>query len=83
MPARSFGERLKQLREEEGLTQVELAAAAGLHRFAVAKLEVGSRQPTWATVQALARALDVEVTAFVIAPPPEAEKPSRQKRKGG
>ena len=60
----SFAERLKELREKAGFSQAELAKRAGMHLFGVAKLEQGQREPTWATVQALAEALGVECTAF-------------------
>jgi transcriptional regulator with XRE-family HTH domain len=60
----SFSSRLKKLREETGLSQSELADRAGLHRFGLAKLEQGLRQPTWETVQALAKALGVTCLEF-------------------
>jgi DNA-binding XRE family transcriptional regulator len=59
-----FGEKLRNLRENASLTQEQLAERAGMHRFSVAKLERGEREPSWATVQALANALDVDCTAF-------------------
>ncbi len=49
--------RLRHLREARGLTQADLAARAGLHRMAVAKLEQGTRQPSLATAAALAGAI--------------------------
>src|SRR5262245_11434708 len=64
MSATRFADRLKQLREAAGLTQPELADRASMNRFGVAKLEQGVREPSWATVQALARALGVSVLAF-------------------
>lgn len=64
MSTTSFAERLKLLREAAHLTQPELAARASMNRFGVAKLEQGVREPSWATVQALARALGVSVLAF-------------------
>jgi transcriptional regulator with XRE-family HTH domain len=66
MSDRTFAERLKRLREAAGLTQPELAGRAGMNRFGVAKLEQGVREPSWGTVQALARALGVDVNAFVV-----------------
>ena len=60
----SFGARLKQLREQAGLTQPQLAERAGMNRFGIAKLEQGDREPSWATVRALARALGVRCAAF-------------------
>lgn len=68
-----FAERLKELRAGSGLSQQALADRAGMHVQAVAKLEQGLREPSWATVQALATALDVGVEAFL-------PKPRRQKK---
>jgi transcriptional regulator with XRE-family HTH domain len=44
----------------------QLATRAGMHKLGVAKLEQGLREPTWATVQALANALGVTVLDFVV-----------------
>lgn len=63
-PPPTFGQRLKLLRDESGLTQVELADAAGLTSTAIARYERGERQPAWPAVLALAAALDVDVGAF-------------------
>jgi transcriptional regulator with XRE-family HTH domain len=60
----AFAEKLKQMREASGLSQEGLAAKAGMNRFGIAKLEQGVREPSWATVQALAKALGVDCTAF-------------------
>jgi transcriptional regulator with XRE-family HTH domain len=60
----TFGRRLKALRERAGLTQKELAERAGLALSAVGHLEQGLRQPSWATVVALGKALGVRSTAF-------------------
>lgn len=68
MAEKTFGEVLRRLREEAGLTQVQLAERAGLHRQAVVKLELGLREPAWATVKALCRALGVSCAVFDDAP---------------
>jgi transcriptional regulator with XRE-family HTH domain len=61
----AFASRLKALREEEGLTQEELAARAGLTVQRVFKLEQGYQSdPRWSTVCKLAAGLDVSVAAF-------------------
>src|SRR5215210_4825961 len=53
-----FGERLRRLREEVGLTQEELASKAGLTAKAVSALERGERRrPYPHTVRSLAEAL--------------------------
>jgi len=59
-----FGKRLKQLREAAGLTQEGLARAAGLSTSAVARIEQRGKDPAWSTVQRLARALGVALSAF-------------------
>jgi transcriptional regulator with XRE-family HTH domain len=68
---------LERLREAAGLSQPGLAELAGMNQYGVAKLEQGVREPTWATVQALARALGVDCTAFQ----DEAAPPAKGNRK--
>ncbi|MDQ4099331.1 MAG: helix-turn-helix domain-containing protein, partial [Chloroflexota bacterium] len=61
---RSFGARLRRLREAAGLTQEELADRAGLSPVAVGKLERGQRRrPYPHTVRALADALGLSEEA--------------------
>jgi transcriptional regulator with XRE-family HTH domain len=74
----TFAARLRQLRADAKMTQQELAERAGSHRQTIAHLENGTRQPTWETVQALARALGVDCKAFE-ALPAEAETPPAKK----
>ncbi len=63
--AAEFGPRLKELREAAGLTQGQLADRAALHPQAVVKLERGEREPAWATVIALAKALGASCEDFL------------------
>ncbi len=72
MPSDGFGARLKELRESQGLTQPDLAGRAGLTKAGIANLEQGRREPSWATVQALAAALGVSCEEFT-RPPAERE----------
>jgi transcriptional regulator with XRE-family HTH domain len=60
-------------------TRHELAARSGVHRQTIAMLEAGERVPSWDTVQALARALGVSVTAFETQP--DATPPAKKRRK--
>ena len=60
-----FAVRLRELREAAGLTQSQLADRAGMHLHGITKLEQGDRAPAWATVLALAEALEVGCEAFV------------------
>ncbi len=46
-------------RRAAGLSQVELAALAGVSRKVVQTLEVGGEQVSWANVQAVLRVLNV------------------------
>ena len=70
----SFADTLKRLRQEAGMTKTDLAAKAGLHRMGLVKLERGERQPSWETVQALAKALGVTCSAFEEQPPKRGKK---------
>ncbi|MCI0456762.1 MAG: helix-turn-helix domain-containing protein [Gemmataceae bacterium] len=74
----TFGSALKRLREAAGLSQMDLASRAGLNLFTVSKIEQGTRDPSWATACALAKALGVSLDAFV----KEDEQPPK-KGKGG
>jgi len=72
-----MGGRLRELREQKGLTQGQLAELVGVKRDAVARWEADVREPGWSNVVALANALGVDCTAFLQAP---AEQ--REPRKG-
>lgn len=78
MNDKSFARRLTHLREAAGLSQYEVAKRAGVTRQTLSRLEMGESVPTWPTVQALARALGLDCTAFVVQ---EAEKPAPKKSK--
>lgn len=62
----TFGERLKQLRKDVGLSQDKLARAAGLSTSTVTKIEQQAIDPAWSTVEKLARALSVDCRAFTM-----------------
>ena len=61
----NFGKRLQILREEQGISQSDLAERSGQHRQSISKIERGERMPTWATVVALAKALGVTPNDFL------------------
>jgi len=52
-----FGKHLRKLREEQGLTQEELADKAGMHFTYVGQIERGIRNPSLINLQKLAKAL--------------------------
>jgi transcriptional regulator with XRE-family HTH domain len=70
MSAEWFAGRLKELREQARLTQEQLAERAGMNKFGVAQLEQGRNKPSWETVLALAKALNVSCEAFTQEPAP-------------
>jgi transcriptional regulator with XRE-family HTH domain len=70
----TFGGRLKELREAAGLSQDGLARQAGLSTSTVAKIERLDIDPSWTTVQALAKALGVSTEAFQEDAPAPAKK---------
>jgi transcriptional regulator with XRE-family HTH domain len=57
---RQFGERVRVLREEKGLSQEAMADAAGLHRTHISLIERGQRSVRLETVERLALALQVQ-----------------------
>lgn len=81
MSVELFADRLRELREQAGLSRKELAAKAGFRSEAgIRDLEQGVRKPTWETVLALAQAMGVECTAFTVPasadlPPAKAGRP--------
>lgn len=52
-----FGQRVRVLRDESGLTQDQLAKASGVHRVTIARVEAGRREVGLTSLVALARAL--------------------------
>jgi DNA-binding XRE family transcriptional regulator len=60
----TFGERLKELRAEAGMTQEQLAKKAKIARVTLARLETGVFGPSWETAIMLCKALGVRCEAF-------------------
>ena len=61
--------RVRQLRQERGLSQEELADRAGCHRTYVGMLERRQGNPSLAVLAALADALGVALGELVAGPP--------------
>jgi transcriptional regulator with XRE-family HTH domain len=70
----SVGEEVKRLRQAKGWTQEQLAVYAGSSQPTVNLLEAGKRNPSAATLEKLARALEVEVVDLF--PKPQTPQPS-------
>jgi transcriptional regulator with XRE-family HTH domain len=55
----TFGDRLREIRENREFSQSDLARAAGMQPSAIAHFEAGRRKPSFDNVRALATALQV------------------------
>lgn len=60
----AFGLRVRQLREQRGLSQEALAELAGLHRTYVSSIERGQRNVGLDNILRLAAALDVPASSL-------------------
>lgn len=56
-----FGERIRELRQKRGLTQVELAERCGFPQGRISDVEGGRNAPTLLTILRLALALECKV----------------------
>jgi transcriptional regulator with XRE-family HTH domain len=64
-PAERFASVLRQLREERGWSQEQLAAQAGLNRSYLGEIERGRAMPTLTTVAKLANALEIRLSSLM------------------
>lgn len=55
----AFGQRLRKLRAQRGVSQDALAHETDVHPTAIGRLERGDREPRLTTILRLARGLDV------------------------
>ena len=58
--ARAVAMRVLAYRVEHGLSQTALARELGMHQPAVARLEAGEHEPTFTTLERLARGMGIE-----------------------
>jgi transcriptional regulator with XRE-family HTH domain len=66
MSPQRIGTVLKRIREDKGLSQLELATRAGVAQGYVSELEAGRKKnPGIVTLRKLAKALGVPVTALL------------------
>lgn len=70
-----IGWNLRRLRVERGLSQERLALAAGIDRAYAGRVERGSENVTITTLEAMARALAVQVGDLLAEPSPGSEPP--------
>lgn len=58
---KDVGFRIRQVREERGLTQEELAARADLHRAYIGQIECGEKNIGLVNLEKIAKALKVDI----------------------
>jgi transcriptional regulator with XRE-family HTH domain len=79
----TFAEKLRQLRDRVGLSEVQLAEASGVTFASVHQYGLGRRKPSYAAVVKLSRALEVSCEAFAdcedVLGPAEPEPPVRRR----
>ena len=56
-----FGERVRELRKEKGLSQEQLAYKANLHRTYIGMIERAEKNITLSNIQKIAIALNIEL----------------------
>jgi transcriptional regulator with XRE-family HTH domain len=60
-----FGRRLREVRQDRGISQEKLAELAGLHRTYVSSVELGKRNISLFNIESLARALRVKMAELM------------------
>lgn len=60
-----FGQRLREVRHEKGISQEKLAELAGLHRTYVSSVERGERNISLQNIEKLATALGVTMARLM------------------
>jgi transcriptional regulator with XRE-family HTH domain len=63
--AAKFGERVRELRQKQGLTQAELSERSGFPQGRISEIESGMRVPTLVTILRLAVALECSPSALI------------------
>lgn len=62
---RQFGKWLKRERKRRRLTEIQLAALSGVHPVTIERIEIGSNDPSFATMLALLNAVGRQVELVV------------------
>jgi transcriptional regulator with XRE-family HTH domain len=60
-----FPDVLRELRQEKGFSQEELAERAGLHRTYISQIERGVKSPTLRSLELISTALELPLSAIV------------------
>jgi transcriptional regulator with XRE-family HTH domain len=62
---KKFGQLLKKLRMEKGISQEAFALNTGLHRTYISQLERGLKSPSLRTIDKICQELDLSLLQFV------------------
>lgn len=60
----AFGKRLRQLRKEKGISQLDLELQSGINRTEISRIENGQKNIEFYTIVRLAIALEIDVVDF-------------------
>jgi len=60
-----LGENLKRIRTEQKLSQGDIARLLEVHRAYISGIETGKRNPTLATIEKLARVLNISASELL------------------
>lgn len=60
-----FGDRVRELRQNSGLSQEQLAYKAGLHRTYIGMIERAEKNITLVNIERIAQALEVEIETLM------------------
>lgn len=60
-----FGERVREVRKEKGLSQEELAHKADLHRTYIGMIERAEKNITLISIEKIANALEVKIATLI------------------
>lgn len=62
---KQFGDKIRKIRKQNGISQEELASRAGLHRTYMSDIERGSRNVSIKNIEKIAKALGVPIKDLV------------------
>lgn len=62
---RKLGNRIKEVRNQQNLTQIELASICKLNRNYIGMLERGERNPTYITLLGIAKHLGMSISQLI------------------
>lgn len=61
----SFSDKLKEIRENKGMTQVELAEASGISARMIQRYEAGSSRPRMSAAESISKVLEISVDTLL------------------